>query len=57
MFFQITKFKEEHKKLITIVEILLFPLIMILLDIIIRTIHNTGLYFGTFLRGIFEYFV
>lgn len=57
MLFQITNFKEEHKKLFTIVEILLFPILMILLDIIIKTIHNTGLYFGTFLRGIFEHFV
>ena len=49
--------KIKTEEMYTIVEILLFPILMILLDIIIKTIHNTGLYFGTFLRGIFEHFV
>lgn len=57
MLIQIRNFKEDHKRTFTIVELLIFPLIMILLDILIKTILNTGTYFGTFLRGIFEYFV
>ena len=57
MFMKLRKFKEKNKKLFTIVEILIFPVVMILLDIMIRTILNMGTYFGTFLRGVFEYFV
>lgn len=49
--------RKKYKTLTTIIEILLFPIVMILIDILIRTIHNTGTYLGTFFRGIFEYFV
>jgi len=57
MYFQLKKIKSNHKKLFTIVEILIFPIVMILLDVLIKSILNMGVYLGTFLRGVFEYFV
>lgn len=57
MLIKLKKIKENNKTLLTIAEILIFPIIMILLDIIIKSILNMGTYFGTFLRGVFEYFI
>lgn len=57
MFVKIKSFKERYKSYFAILEIILFPLLMIFLDILIKTILNMGGYLGTFLRGMFEYFV
>ncbi len=52
---QIVDYYKRHRKFfVTLSQILIFPVALIVLDILIRTILNLGVYLGSFLRGLFE---
>lgn len=48
---QIVQFYKKHQ---TIFQILLFPIVLMGLEIVVTTILNLGVYLGTFLRSLFE---
>lgn len=47
---------KRNKRLSTVVYLLVFPIFMIVLEILIRFVFNFGTYLGTFIRALFEYF-
>lgn len=54
MFVQIKEKLEQNKKIRIIFEVLTFPILMIIVNVFISSIAQLGLYFGTFMRGLFE---
>jgi len=48
---QIVNFYKRHQNLI---QVLLFPLVLMVFDTLVLTILNLGVYFGSFIRGVFE---
>jgi len=51
MLMQIVNLYKKHQ---TIFQILLFPFVLMVVNILILTIMNLGVYLGTFLRGLLE---
>ena len=52
-----TKIKEKlnkNQKLRIVLEVLTFPILAIVVNILISSISQLGLYFGTFIRGLYE---
>ena len=47
-------YKKRKDQIKIVLQILLFPLIMIGIDIFARSIFNFGTYFGSFIRGLFN---
>ena len=52
-----TKIKEKlnkNQKLRIALEVFTFPILAIVVNILISSISQLGLYFGTFIRGLYE---
>lgn len=54
MFVKLKNVLEQNKKLKVVLEVLTFPILIIIINVFISSIAQLGLYFGTFMRGLFE---
>ena len=54
MFIKIKEKLNKNQKLRITLEVLTFPILVIVVNVFVSSIAQLGLYLGTFIRGLFE---